>query len=47
MVDPLILIELFLGIQEPLLLLGKNRAHVAAVGFVSRYLNGTLPYNRK
>ena len=30
-------------IKEPLLLIGK-KAYVAAAGFLSRYLNGPLPY---
>ena len=30
-------------IKEPLLQIGK-RTHVAAAGFLSRYLNGPLPY---
>ena len=30
-------------IKEPLLLIRK-KAHVAAAGFLSRYLNGPLPY---
>ena len=30
-------------IKEPLLLIGKKE-HVAAAGFLSRYLNGPLPY---
>ena len=33
-------------IKEPLLLIGKN-SHVAAAGFLSRYLNGPLPYVRR
>ena len=32
-------------IKEPLLLIGKS-SYVAA-GFLSRYLSGPLPYNRK
>ena len=31
-------------IKEPLLLIGKRVAHVAAAGFLSHYLNGHLPY---
>ena len=30
-------------IKEPLLLIGVS-THVAAAGFLSRYLNGLLPY---
>ena len=33
-------------IKEPLLLIGKCSACVAAAGFLSRYLNGPLPYVR-
>ena len=33
-------------IKEPLLLIGKS-SHVAAAGFLSRYLNGPLPYVRR
>ena len=31
-------------IKEPLLLIGKKVAYVAAAGFLSRYLSGPLPY---
>ena len=34
------------NIKEPLLLVGKV-AHVATAGFLSRYLNGPLPYVRR
>ena len=34
-----------LHIKEPLLLIGV--AHVAATGFLSHYLSGTLPYVRR
>ena len=34
-------------IKEPLLLIGKKISHVAAAGFLSRYLNGPLPYVRR
>ena len=33
-------------IKEPLLLIGKS-GYVAAAGFLSRYLNGPLPYVRR
>ena len=33
-------------IKEPLLLIGKS-SYVVAAGFLSRYLNGPLPYVRR
>ena len=37
------LVCMMVHIKEPLLLSGKI-AHVAATGFLSRYLSGPLPY---
>ena len=38
-----------LSIKEPLLLIRERErvAHVAAIGFLSRYLSGPLPYVRR